>query len=209
MTSASRSLARASRGSAAIEMLLSLPILMVFPLLVFGLTRAQHVQARVLVAARHAAWHDARRAGAPGDLASLDAATLGALHFADRGGTIDELTATTRTVIPGGNFQVPLPSAEVDPDGPLGALLVAFSRHGDYLGHRFELRTATVGRRVEGVPSLLDASFPRGRHFVALRAGEEEGLAPRRGWSDLAAYFWRRVAEGVEGLLDHVEEAFP
>ncbi len=172
------------RGSATVEIMLSVPFLVVFSLFAFDFARGYLSAQRGLRAARQVAWmysrhlDDSSKPDVPNDQ------TLLATHFDGKGGAVTHATSTEQEKLPG-----PL-SFLSDVGDALSDIMNVFdndSRLGSYFSFmtgNIEMEKGTVTQGVTGLWRFAQGTTMTQNHWVALRSWREEDPGRHVGWWD-------------------------
>jgi hypothetical protein len=184
-----------SRGGAAVEMLLSVPFLFIFPLATFDFVRGTRTVACGHRAARHVAWcmsrnsEDSTYPGVPAP-AAVNA------HYYDSANEPTVATGTEEIGNPVSDVFAPVSSLfeEIGKlfgmDGGLGRGLISF------VTGAVDLDSGTVTKQASGL--RMFAATVTATHKVSLRSRPEETPSDPIGWFDPI----RAIMDEIEDLFD-------
>jgi hypothetical protein len=177
------------RGSAVVEMMLTVPFLVMFTLAMLDFSRGHLGHQRARRAARHVAWCAGRDQEDPVHPDAPDGATARTIHFLDKGGEVTVSSAEE-------SLNNPVSSAVetvfdfLDLGGSLGRGVVPF------LAGTVEVTRGTAAQEVTGV-RLFPGTSVEASHWVSLRCRREENPSDPIGWFDPI----QQVMEEIEDLF--------
>lgn len=171
---------RRTRGSAAVEFLLSVPFLVLFCLLMLDFARGQLSAQRGQRAARHMAWTQSRHEEEPALPPAPTAEQLHALHYEGRGGTVAAGTDTQHSEALGGIL-----GKDASEGIEAAAELIDLGRRFDeFVLCIFDMTHASVTQHVSDLQWFAQGAAMTQEHWVALRAYREEDPGRHVGWWD-------------------------
>jgi len=180
---------RAARGSAAVELLLSVPFLVLFCFFITDFARGYLSAQRGQRAARHLAWTTSRHEEDGASPPAPHADQLHAIHFQGRGGPVSAATSTEHGGLPyasGANDDIDQVLSLFD----LGRRFVAF------LTGTVDMTHAAVTQQVSGLQWFVGGTAMTQEHWVALRSYREEDPGRRIGWWDPFA----QLSDAIDAL---------
>jgi hypothetical protein len=187
---------RGERGSAIVEVLLSVPFLFLFAIALVDFTRGYMVSARAHRAARHVAWCEGRRTIDPSHPGAPTNEDLNKLHFAGGAGGVGSSHGTEELESPFGSDAMDGVKEAFEAFGvdisEVGRGVVWF-----FLG-RVDVNRGTVTKAIVDTRPMFSGGDLEANHRVSLDSRPESEPSDPRGWWDPFQDFW----DEVEDLFD-------
>lgn len=177
------------RGSAAMELMLSIIFIFLFSLAILDFGRGYLSAQRAQRAARHVAWAAGRQEDGVSAQGAPDNGTLFTLHYEGRGGEVTREVSKDFAAIP------VLDDVQDALEGVIDALDLVLSAIGggdegriaslfDFLMTDLEMTKATVTQNVTGLRRVATGSLMSQSHYIALRSWRDSDPPRRVGWWD-------------------------
>jgi hypothetical protein len=191
---------RRSRGSAAVEVLLSVPFIFLFAITIVDFTRGQLTASRAHRAARHVAWCAARHRLEASHPAAPSAEDVDARHFEGRPGVVGVSSTHETLESPFADDAIEgVADALESMPWPFSVDLENFGRGVFFFfAGKVDVERGTVTKEVTGVRAMFSGGDFEANHWVSLDSRREPDPADPYGWWDP----YQDLIDAIEGLFD-------